>query len=141
MNPKLRTLTLIAAIIGGVAWITSCEKDDMSDRMKNLTTAVWLSDSLLVNGVDASGPGQILASFKGEVIFNKDGTGTFGPHTGTWRFAMNETELVIESPNLPLPLSTRIHELTKSSLKVSTSFPNINDPLKPLQIRLTFKAK
>ncbi len=141
MKNNFRKILLISIIISVFAAITSCQKDGASDRFKNLTDNIWLSDSLLVNGQDASGGGQILEPFRGEAIFKKDGTGTFGNFAGTWRFAQNETELVIESPGLPLPLSTRIHELTAKSLKVSTSFPNPENLASPLQIRLTFKAK
>jgi hypothetical protein len=67
--------------------------------------------------------GQMLELFKGEARFKEDGTGTFGNFSGTWRFAQNETQLVIQSDTLPLPLSSIIHLLTEEELKVSTSFP------------------
>ena len=124
----------------------ACSSDDddngPSERFRLLTQTVWLSDSLLINGMDASLPGGLLESFNGEARFNEDGSGTFGEFDGTWRFASNETELVIQTDSLPIPLPTRIHELTAQDLKVSTSLPdfdNLTNP--PLQIRLTFKAK
>jgi len=123
-------------------YIISCENDDeKSERFKLLTQVVWQSDSLLVNGMDASGAGQLLEEFKGEAVFRTDGTGSFGNYTGTWRFAQNETELVISAAELPFPLVTRIAELTPVSLKVTAAFPNPHDPPNPLMLRLTFKPK
>jgi hypothetical protein len=119
--------------------IFSCSKDSQSEKFKLLTGPVWASDSLLVNGVDASGPGGLLEDFKGDVKFNKDYTGKFGSYTGKWRFAFNETQLVISSDSLPIPLTAIIAELTESSLKITTSYqipPSIN-----LYIRMTFKPK
>lgn len=141
----MRKLLYSALMISFLVFIYSCEKDkEDSDRFALLTGSVWQSDSLLVNGADASGPGQLLTNFMGEARFNEDGSGTFGNYSGTWRFAQRDTELVIQSDSLPygLPLSTKILLLTQEDLKVSTSFPdvtNISNP--PLQIRLTFKAK
>jgi hypothetical protein len=138
----MRKLFSFAIIFGVFAFLLACKKDeDKTNRFDLLTGNVWMSDSLLINGFDASGPGQMLENFKGQASFNEDGTGTFGSYQGTWRFAQNETELVIQSDSLPLPLSTKIHELTSESLKVSTSFPNLEDLANPLQIRLTFKAQ
>lgn len=134
---KIFLLSFIVIFIG-------CEKDEeVSERFTFLTENTWSSDSLLINGDDASGPGQLLENFKGQANFNEDGTGTFGSFEGTWRFANNETELVIISDSLPVPqLSTSIQELTQESLKITTSFPNFQDPTNPfLQIRLTFKAQ
>ena len=123
-------------------YIISCGDDDeKSERFKLLTGVVWHSDSLLINGMDASGAGQQLELFKGEAVFRTDGTGSFGNYSGTWRFAQNETELVISAPELPFPLVTRIVELTPVSLKVTAAFPNLPDPQNPLMLRLTFKPK
>jgi hypothetical protein len=83
----------------------------------------------------------MLELFKGEAKFNEDGTGYFGSYTGTWRFASNETQIVISSPSLPLTLTTLIAELTSTSLKVTTSYPNLVNPLEPVKIRMTFKAR
>ena len=80
----------------------------------------------------------MLADFKGEAKFNEDYTGHFGVYTGTWRFAYNETQIVIKTDLLPIPMTTKIAELTKISLKITTSYPN---PLSPINIRMTFKAK
>ena len=82
-----------------------------------------------------------LNNFKGEAKFNEDMTGYFGIYTGTWRFAFNETQIVITTASLPIPLTTIIAELTKSSLKITTSYPNPLNPTTPINIRMTFKAK
>jgi hypothetical protein len=120
--------------------IFSCKKETQSDKFKLLTGPVWASDSLLVNGDDASGPGGMLEKFKGDVKFNTDYTGYFGDYTGTWRFAFDETEIVIMSDSLPIPAITAIiDELTPTSLKIWTSyqFP----PADAINIRMTFLAK
>ncbi|TVQ15607.1 MAG: hypothetical protein EA361_05550 [Bacteroidetes bacterium] len=135
---------LIPLIVAGLFFMAACSKDDeTSDRFNLLTGSAWLSDSLLINGEDASGPGQLLENFRGTAHFREDYTGTFGNYEGTWSFAQNETELVIRSDSLPIPmLSTKIQELTQQSLKVTTSFPDLQNPTGPaLQIRLTFKAE
>lgn len=118
----------------------SCKKDNTSERFRLLTTPVWTPDSLLANGFDASGPGQILSGFLGDARFNEDGTGYFGNYEGTWRFAFNETQIVIQTDSLPLPLTTIIKELTTTSLKITTSVPNVLNPASPVSIRMTFKA-
>ena len=134
-------------IMAGVFLWTACDKDDEpSDRFRYLTTPIWLSDSLLVNGIDASIPGGLLEDFKGEVDFREDGTGTFGIYEGTWQFAQNETELLIRSDSLTiLPLNTlytKIDELESNSLKVTANFPNPYEPTgDPLRLRLTFVPK
>ncbi|HAM10638.1 MAG: hypothetical protein A2X05_13420 [Bacteroidetes bacterium GWE2_41_25] len=135
----MKNLTLL--FIFAVLFTTfSCNKDAESERFKLLTTPTWSSDSLLANGADASGPGGFLEDFKGDAKFNKDGTGYFGIYEGTWRFAYDETQIVIETDSLPIPLTTQIAELTASSLKITTSFPNIVTGI-PIKIRMTFKAK
>jgi hypothetical protein len=118
--------------------IFSCKKDSQTEKFKLLTGPVWQSDSLLVNGDDASGTGGLLEHFKGTAKFNTDYTGNFGTYTGTWRFAFNETQLVISSDSLLIPLTAIIAELTSSSLKVTTSY---QVPPNTLNIRMTFKAK
>lgn len=128
-------------IIAGVLYSSSCKKDSQSESFKLLTGPIWVSDSLLANGVDASGPAGILFNFKGDAKFNQDGTGYFGIYQGTWRFAFNETEIIITPDALDLPLTTKIAELTSKSLKITTSYPNLLNPAAPLKIRMTFKAK
>jgi len=127
-------------IISGCFVVFSC-KEKESDRFRFLTDPTWLTDSLLANGVNATGPGGILTKFMGEAKFNKDGTGYFGTYTGTWRFNIDETQLVIESDSLQIPVITDIVELTSSSLKIKTNFPNPLDLLNPIKIRMTFKPK
>jgi hypothetical protein len=128
-------------IISGFLIASSCKKDSNSESFNLLTGTVWVSDSLLANGIDASGAGGLLEDFKGEARFNEDLTGQFGNYTGTWRFTSNETQIVITSDDLILPLTVKIAELTKTSLKVTTSFPNLTDPQNPYNLRMTFKAK
>jgi hypothetical protein len=119
--------------------VHSCKKETQSERFRLLTGPIWLSDSLLANGVDASGsgPDTTLKNFKGEAKFNKDFTGYFGIYTGTWRFAYEETSIVISTSALPIPLTNKIEELTETSFKITTSY---NIPA-PVVIRMTFKAK
>lgn len=133
---KLTHLIIISIIFIAI----SCEKDNTSQRFKNLTNPVWASDSLLANGIDASGPGGILAIFNGDAKFNKDGTGTFGTYSGNWNFNNNETELVIGTSALAFPVTTDIIELTATSLKVKTVFQSPLIPI-PVNLRMTFKAK
>ena len=136
----MKNLSLLL-LMAGLFFATGCKKDSGSERFSLLTSHVWLTDDLLADGVDASGPGQILEKFKGEVKFNEDGSGYFGQYDGTWRFVYDETSLVIESVDLPVPLTTYIDELTKLSLKVSFNYPNQVDPTNPLDIIMTFIPK
>jgi hypothetical protein len=136
----MKNLLLVLAFAGCI-FSSSCKKDSKSEPFKFLTGPVWISDSLLVNGIDASGIGGILENFKGEAKFNEDGTGYFGSYNGTWRFASAETQIVIQADSLTLPLTAKIVELTSLSLKVTTSYPNILNPAIPINIRMTFKAK
>jgi hypothetical protein len=132
---------VVLLIISVCLYSASCKKDTQSEAFNLLTGPTWVSDSLLANKVDASGPTGLLKNFKGEAKFNADGTGNFGLYKGTWRFAYAETQLVITSDSLPVPLTTKIAELTKISLKVTTSYPNLANPTSPINLRLTFKAK
>lgn len=128
---------LLLAIIAALLALTNCSKDDENDRYELLTRVTWSTDSLLMNGQDASGPGEIMEKFKGTAKFNKDGTGTFGMYTGTWRFPdKTRTQLVLVTDSLPLPLTTSIVELTDISLKVTFMLPGFTD-----RYRMTFKAK
>ena len=133
---------LILLIVAGSFILITCEKDEPSVKFNLLTNPVWDSDSLLANGVDASGPGGFLEKFKGEAKFSKDGTGYFGQYTGTWRFSKDETEMAIVTDSLPIPLTAKIIELTELSLKITTAVPNFNLPAEPpASIRMTFKVK
>jgi len=136
---KISLILFAGAII--VSVVFGCQKEEVDTPFTLLTTPVWATDSLLVNGLDASGPGQILANFRGEAKFNKDGTGQFGAYTGTWRFAQNETQLVINTQAFPVPITTIISELTRTSLKINTEVPDLANPGQVLRIRMTFKAK
>ena len=121
--------------------VFACKKDEKSERFKLLTGPTWASDSLLANGTDASGPGGILVKFKGEAIFKEDGTGSFGGYSGQWRFNVDETELTITTDSLPLPIISKIKELTKASLKITTTVSLPAAPTVPINIRMTFKSK
>jgi hypothetical protein len=129
--------------------IVSCDKDEdeVSEKFKLLTGIQWESEALQVNGVDASGEGQLLENFKGDVDFNEDGTGSFGQYTGTWEFTENEEMLVIktviaiEETEIPVTLNCLIIQLTSSLLEISTEFPNFENPQEPLNIEMTFRAK
>ena len=130
---KIMLLLMPAMLIMAV----SCGKEKQSERFKLLTAHAWTSDSILAGGVDASGTGQMLEKFKGDVTFKEDGTGSFGQYTGTWMFADNETSLAIASPDLPFPLTTHIVELKATSLKVTFTYPAAI----PVNVRMTFKPK
>ncbi|MCJ7447595.1 MAG: hypothetical protein MUO72_07880 [Bacteroidales bacterium] len=133
-------------IISGCLFAFACNKDKPSERFKFLTGPVWTTDSLLANGADASGPGQLLEPFKGDAKFKEDGTGYFGIHTGQWSFFSEETEIKITT-DLPvfgsiiIPILCDIVELTSLSLKITTVVPNLANPQEPHKIRLTFKAR
>lgn len=130
---------LIIAIILSISCCT--EESGPSERFTLITTPIWETDSLLVDGEDASGPGQILEKFKGDAKFNADGSGYFGLYSGTWRFAQNDTELVIITDSLPIPLTTKIAELTSLSLKITTAYPSMTNPEEEMKIRMTFNVK
>jgi len=121
--------------------LSNCKKDETSERFDFLTTPVWATDSLLANGMDASGEGGILEKFKGEAKFNMDGTGYFGIYKGIWELAYDDSQIIITTDSLPIPLTTQIVELNTLSLKITTGFPNVNNPLEPINIRMTFKSK
>jgi len=135
LNRSVMKRFVLLMFLAAVFAAGACKKEKTSERFDLLTAHVWTSDSLLVNGEDASGPGEPLEIFKGDVQFNKDGTGTFGQFSGTWTLADNDQSLGIESSALPTPyLSTHIVELTQASLKVTFSYPS-----PPMDIRMTFK--
>ena len=138
---NLLLFTLIAVLLS----FSNCSKDDdENDRFELLTRPTWASDSLMVNGMDGSGPGMPLEKFKGNAKFSKDGTGTFGIYKGTWRFPdKTRTTLVLVTDSFPLPLTTNIVELSTSSLKITTQVPDLKGVMGGglLNIRMTFKAK
>lgn len=137
----MKNFTLLLTL-ASLMLISSCKKNDQSESFKLLTGPVWRSDSLLVDGVDAGGPGKLLQKFSGDAKFNTDGSGYFGSYTGKWRFETNdESQIIITTDSLLIPLRTKIRELTKSSLKVTTTFPNLLNPATNYNIRMTFKPK
>ena len=114
-----------------------CMKDPTSERFDLLIDHIWTSDSLLADGVEAGGVGQTLEMFNGDIIFNRDGTGTFGQFSGEWTLADNDESLVIESSSLPVPsLATHIVELKPTSLKVTLTWG-----MPAMNIRMTFIPK
>jgi len=137
----MKNISISILIIVGLI-LFSCKKEETkSTNFINLTANIWVSDSLLVDGIDASAPGGMLEIFKGDVVLKEDGTGTFGDYKGTWYFAEQETKIVLNSDSLLFPLTTNIEELTNISLKITTEFPRQIDPENPLKIRMTFNAK
>jgi hypothetical protein len=136
----MKNIVLII-IIAGLVIPAACKKDEKSEKFIFLTTAVWQSDSLVANGVDASGPGGLLETFKGEARFNEDGSGSFGEFTGQWRLSSDEKQITITTDSLPLPITCNIRELTSVSLKISATITIPLQPLVPVNIRMTFKAK
>lgn len=133
----LKTLP-VALFVLLIALTISC-KEKESEKFKLLTGHEWVSDSLLVDGEDASGAGSLLEKFVGDAMFYKDGSGYFGQYTGGWYFTNNETDITITSDSLQIPLTCNITELTDQSFKITTSFPLVQSVL--LDIRITFKAK
>jgi hypothetical protein len=131
----------LLSIIGMTLVLWACNKQTESEKFRLLTAHTWTSDSLLADGVDASGSGQILEKFKGDAMFNKDYSGYFGKYTGTWKFAYNESNIVIDSDSLKVALTTNIALLNDISLKITTAYPNALNPSNPLSIRMTFKPK
>ena len=71
-------------VLVSVIFIFACtKKDEKSERFKILTGQVWTTDSLLVDGEDAGGPGGLLEKMAGDAEFRPDGTGYFGQYTDT----------------------------------------------------------
>jgi hypothetical protein len=121
-------------------FVFACTKKEKSEKFKLLTTPTWISDSLLANKVDASGPGEMLEKFKGDAKFGEDGTGTFGFYSGQWRLNSSETQVTIVTDSLILPIICDIIELKTTSLKITTVVSDKNTQ-EPVDIRMTFKAK
>jgi hypothetical protein len=119
----------------------ACKDEENSERFMYLTTPEWTTDSLLADGADASGPGMILEKFKGTAKFNVDGTGHFGVYPGNWKFAYSETQILISSDSIAIPLVASIEELNTTSLKIRTGYPNPLNPVTSINIRMTFRNK
>ena len=136
-----RFVFLVSVVVGML--IFSCndkEEEKEEDYFNLLTGPTWVADSLLADGVDASGPGGILELFKGEAKFKADNTGTFGSYSGTWSF-VNKTQISINTTEFPFPIVANILELTQNSLKITTVVLDVNNPPAVFSIRMTFKAK
>lgn len=135
----MKPLGLVLLFVFAIGFISCEDEDEASERFNLLTTPIWASDSLLVDGKDASGPGQVLEKFKGDAKFNKDGTGYFGLYEGTWRFSRDQSEIIIITDSTSFPLTTKLEELTAESLKITTGFPDLLG--NEMDIRMTFIAK
>ena len=119
----------------------ACKKDKVTPRLDLLTGHIWVADSLLADGVDQGGPGGILERFNGDTKFNTDGTGYVGSIAGTWEFSSNEELIIITSDSLPIPVTTRVVELSTKSLKLTTTYPLPVYPVQFMDVRMTFKPK
>jgi hypothetical protein len=135
----MKKLSFLLIIAAGLLVLSCSEKK--SERFILLTTPVWTTDTLLADGIDASGPGQLLNKFKGDAKFREDGTGYFGKYKGEWMLSVDEKNLTIITDSLPMPIVANIKELTDSSLKITTSVPNLLNLTDPYDIRMTFKDK
>lgn len=138
----MKNFTLFIIIISGIL-LYSCSKEEeevILTPYQMLTGNTWHSDSLLADGEDASGPGELLEKFKGEAHFRTDGTGTFGEYSGEWTLSEDNSEITIITTEMPLPITAIINELTQSSLKITTGFPDASNPGEVIIIRMTFIA-
>ena len=135
----MKKLSFLLIIAAGVMIAACGEK--RSERFILLTTPIWVSDSLYADGVDASGAGQLLAKFVGNVKFYEDGTGYFGQYKGEWMLSVDENYLTITTDSLPIPIVADIDMLTSTDLKITTNVPNPQNLQDPYDIRMTFKAR
>jgi hypothetical protein len=134
----MKKLSFLVIILFSCLVLTCKEKK--SEKFLLLTTPTWTTDTLLANGVDASGPDQLLGKFKGDAKFNGDGTGVFGTYTGKWAFSPDESKVTITSASLKIPIVCTLVELNTLSLKITTAvFDSLT--FDPIYIRMTFKAK
>lgn len=135
----MKKLSFLLIIAAGLLVAACSEKK--SERFILLTTPIWRSDSLLADGVNASGAGQLLAKFVGDAKFKEDGTGYFGQYKGEWMLSVDENFLTITSDSLQIPIVAKINLLTSSDFKITTTVPNPLNLADPYDIRMTFKAK
>lgn len=135
----MKKLTFLLIIAAGLLLMACDEKK--SDRFILLTTPTWRADSLYADGVDASGPGQVLAKFVGDAKFKEDGTGYFGQYVGEWMLSLNEQYITITSDSIDIAIISDIELLTTTDFKITTSVPNPLNLTDPFDIRMTFKAK
>ncbi len=141
---RMKNLFLLLILLTGVMIFTCCKKEEEEPEptpYELLTGHVWVSDSLLANGVEAGGSGQLLEKFNGDAAFRADGTGTFGEFSGTWVLSADNKELTITTTELTFPILAQIVELTKTSLKITTGFPDPFNPPEVIAIRMTFNPK
>jgi hypothetical protein len=139
----MNRLMFTVVILAGVA-LFACKKEDDKVELtpyELLTSRTWVSDSLLADGEDAGGEGQLLYNFNGDAEFRTDGTGTFGEYTGTWSLSADNKEVTITTDQIPIPIIAAIVELTEESLKITTEFPDMSSPGNTIHIRMTFKKK
>ena len=137
----MNRIVFLLIVFAGV-YIVGCndkEEKEEADYFTLLTTPTWVADSLLANGLDASGPDGVLYNFIGEAKFRTDGTGTFGSYNGTWN--LSNTQITINSPDFDIPIIAEIVELNTSSLKITTVVPDMNNLPDVLNIRMTFLVK
>jgi hypothetical protein len=137
----MKKILIISTLFLLVLVSFSCKKDTKSPKLILLTSHVWVADSLLANGAEVGGVGGLLEAFNGDTKFNEDGTGYVGTIVGTWQFSDNEQNIIIISQSLPIPVTTKIIELTDNSLKLTTSYPLPVVPPAFLDVRMTFKPK
>lgn len=136
----MKKLLLFLFSLSALGYISCKEEEPVLTPYELLTTRIWASDSLLANGVDASGPGEMLETFKGNAIFNTDGSGVLGNYNATWTLSVDNTEITIITVEPAMEIITTIRELTKTSLKITTAVADINNPGQFIEIRMTFKG-
>jgi hypothetical protein len=141
----MKKFTFTLTFITCICLLFTCNKEDTtpSERFTLLTTPLWTSDSLLANGEDAGGPGELLEKFKGDAKFNEDGSGFFGQYSGSWQLTSNDENITIYSDSLLIPVTCFIEELSTTDFKIVTSFPvkDENDIPQTVGIKITFKPK
>jgi hypothetical protein len=135
----MKKLSFLMIIAAGILLYACTE--DKSERFILLTTPTWTTDTLYADGVDASGPGQLLAKFKGDARFYENGTGYFGQYVGEWMFSPDEKVLTITSDSIPVSIIASIDSLSTTDFKITTTVPNMANLSDPYDIRMTFKAK
>lgn len=117
------------------------EEDKLSEKEILLTNNTWNSISLLADGIEAGGVGEILYEFAGETVFNPDGTGQVGDYTGTWELSADETQIIIISDALDMPLTANIILLTEDTLEIFTVFPDTStNPPRLIEVEITFSS-
>ena len=137
----MKNSSFFLLMIAGFCLTFACKKEDSkSDRYDLLVAHIWKSDSLLANGEDASGPGELLEKFAGDAQFQEDGTGYFGQYNGTWQLSNDDEFITINSDSLIIPVTCYIDELSETDFKIITSFPMQGEP-QPVNIRITFKPQ